>query len=937
MLPLTLPLIASVLLLPRHSHGQRTIVVENKCDYNVYPAVSAFPGNTESYTGEAGWEAPPGKKHSITVPSTWKGRIWARRGCMTNTEGLLVCVAGGCAGGWNCGEGALGESTAFELRLKSSTNAQYDVYNLQNGGGWSVPTRVKPQAKSCTGVECVPDLDGCPQEEMKLKDSYGVTLGCSSACFAHVGDSNVQCCTGDYGNSETCTPGMIIGYDYFKTPCKNSYAYFQDRSTTTVDMLCPSEGDPGFTLTFCPDGNGGKAPAANGTDVGSESTISQADGSPTGTGQAKPTDIPALTSAASVEGPGSAESPTSPSDTSTSSSTSSTASSAHSLATPATPAEEKSSATSDATSTASTFVNGEIMGLKTPVFAGVVGGIAVVGILAVVGICLCMRRGNSAAPAQTRTASASQNGGTNIPQDQEKTVNSNPAPAALHPSTLYPSADTPTLSLDNPTWSDPGYLARYRSASRHDVSNRASTSSTRAAPAGTGSPGNDNGNGNAQRSRRNRIANERLWSGGDYSPAIPLESYRAQTTRPKHALLFPGSGSQYVGMGHFLREKGKGKEVWAEAEDALAGFEAWRKSLRLDQLDGELGELGRMLDETEGLRRKEARMQHIVFDGPQDELTRSSNAQPAILITSIAFLRTLQSQLASSVVDSSSLVLGHSSGEYSAAVAAGALSFADGVRLTRLHGLLTHYALSLPSIGLSPELDAPAAQRGQMSALVLNPGRTHAEVTDIVRQVRTARPNREGSEGTVEVASFNSRSQVVLAGSRDGILRASELLKESEIASRAADLPVSAPFHCSFMKPAAGGMHHALTCGAVKLSTPSVPLVSGFDASLITSPSALVANLVDQISLPVRWSTCINALPTAHGIRRLVFLGPGQALANLARRDHKLVKEAIEASPSASQQEKEAMETEVVSVATEKDMDKLVEVWNAEQHESQVA
>lgn len=133
------------------------------------------------------------------------------------------------------------------------------------------------------------------------------------------------------------------------------------------------------------------------------------------------------------------------------------------------------------------------------------------------------------------------------------------------------------------------------------------------------------------------------------------------------------------------------------------------------------------------------------------------------------------------------------------------------------------------------------------------------------------------------------------------------------------------------MKPAANGMHHALTCGTVKLSTPSVPLVSGFDASLITSPSTLVSNLVDQISLPVRWSTCINTLPTTHGIRRLVFLGPGQALANLARRDHRLLKEAREAASSES---KDELETEVVSVATEKDMDKLVEVWNAEVSEA---
>ncbi|GAA5955213.1 hypothetical protein JCM21900_002240 [Sporobolomyces salmonicolor] len=507
------------------------------------------------------------------------------------------------------------------------------------------------------------------------------------------------------------------------------------------------------------------------------------------------------------------------------------------------------------------------------------------------------------------------------------------------------SASTSNTLSENPTWSDPSYLARYRDPTRHDVfspSGRPTASHKRAfefssnskpsnstAPTDNGSNGNRNGNGKGKRSRRNRLEMEALWSGGDFSPPIPLESYHAQTFKPQHALLFPGSGSQYVGMGHFLREKGKGKEVWREAEDALAGFEEWRKGLKLDQLPGELGELGRMLDAVEAKRRTEASLQQVVFEGPQDELTRSANAQPAILITSLAFLRTLESQLSSSIVGSSSLILGHSSGEYSAAVAAGALSLADGVRLTRLHGLLTHHALSLPSIGLSPDPDAPARLKGQMSALVLNPGHSHAELTAVIRKIRAGRPNQSGSEGTVEVASFNSSTQVVLAGSRDGILRASEVLKELEIASRAADLPVSAPFHCSFMLPAAMGIEHALTTG-VRLSTPSVPLVSGLDASLIASPSSLVSNLVSQISLPVRWSTCINSLPDTHGIRRLVFLGPGQALANLARRDHKLLKEARAALRGEDGEGVKEMETEVVSVATEKDMDRLVEMWEDE-------
>ncbi|GAA5832858.1 hypothetical protein JCM11251_000507 [Rhodosporidiobolus azoricus] len=515
------------------------------------------------------------------------------------------------------------------------------------------------------------------------------------------------------------------------------------------------------------------------------------------------------------------------------------------------------------------------------------------------------------------------------------------APPPLPPASPYTQPSTASLSLhvDNPNWADPKYLSRYRDPSRHDLTptrslpKRGLETSSRVRPATSqnnleqqSSAESDKGNGReAGRIRRNRLEMESLWSGGDFSPPIPLDSYRAQTTRPKHALLFPGSGSQYIGMGAFLKDDAAAKEVWSEAEEALEGFEEWRKGLRLHEMEGELGELGRMLDATETKRGKEAKLKDVVFEGPQTLLTRSSNAQPAILITSLAFLRSLERDRGLPVAATSSLILGHSSGEYSAAVAAGALSLTDGVRLTRLHGLLTHYALSLPSIGLSPDPHAPPTLRGQMSALVLNPGHSHAELTEVIRKIRSERPKQQGSEGTVEVASFNSRTQVVLAGSRDGILRASEVLRELEIASRAADLPVSAPFHCSFMKPAALGMHAALTSPSIRLSTPSSPLVSGLDASLITTPSSLIDNLVSQISLPVRWSTCLASLPAQHGIKRLLFLGPGQALANLARRDARLVKEAEEAAGKEAQEE-----TEVISVATEKDMEKLQERWEEE-------
>ena len=200
------------------------------------------------------------------------------------------------------------------------------------------------------------------------------------------------------------------------------------------------------------------------------------------------------------------------------------------------------------------------------------------------------------------------------------TASAPPPPPPPAPSTsLFAQPTTPTLehTLDNPAWSDPAYLKRYRNPSRHDArlppSRRLETAAkpgarSHSVASTSASTASGNGNGGTvkgQRSRRNRLEMEALWSGGDFSPPIPLESYRAQTTRPRHALLFPGSGSQYVGMGAFLREQKPAQDVWAEADEALAGFEEWRRGLKLHEHDGELGQLGRMLDETEAARRRE--------------------------------------------------------------------------------------------------------------------------------------------------------------------------------------------------------------------------------------------------------------------------------------------------------------------------------------------
>ncbi|KDE09827.1 hypothetical protein MVLG_00225 [Microbotryum lychnidis-dioicae p1A1 Lamole] len=549
------------------------------------------------------------------------------------------------------------------------------------------------------------------------------------------------------------------------------------------------------------------------------------------------------------------------------------------------------------------------------------------------------------------------------------------APACPPQPSFHLSSPTPSTSKEDPIWSEPSYVARYRDPKNHDrplvrpayVAEPSSPASGRrrlttssvlssTAPASTSTSASGfspfsystpsrnlspplprpssvcstglNGSHRRRPTRDNsprhqRLEMERAWSGGEASPPIPTESHHAhgQSKRPNYALLYPGSGSQYPLMASFLKNYTAAQQVWKEAEESLSAFESWRRSLKLDQYEGEIGELGRILDRTEEQRSHEPSLHSVVFDGSQEELTRAANAQPAILVTSIAFTRTLEQNFGLDVAKNASAILGHSSGEYSAAVASGAIDFADAVKLIRLHGMLTTHALSLPSINLSTSFDTPAARIPQMSAVVLNPGHSHDEVVQVVRKIRAednVGPQHDrGCAGTVEVASFNSSAQIVLSGSREGIMRASEFLREQGIASRAADLPVSAPFHCSFLEPAAGGMRVALE--ATHLNNPLIPLVSNLDGTMINTTHSLVSNLVAQISLPVRWSKCLRNLAQDH-IDRLVFLGPGKALANLARRDATL-REKHSDQPS---------RTEVLSVATDADLEAFAELWKEE-------
>lgn len=285
------------------------------------------------------------------------------------------------------------------------------------------------------------------------------------------------------------------------------------------------------------------------------------------------------------------------------------------------------------------------------------------------------------------------------------------------------------------------------------------------------------------------------------------------------AFVFPGQGAQTIGMGKALAD---------HYPSARAVFE---------EVDAALGE----------------KLSTLIWEGDIAELTLTKNAQPALMATSLAAMRALESEGVK--IDMASYVAGHSLGEYSALAAAGALTIADTARLLRIRGTAMQ--------------DAVPVGIGAMAALL---GLDFETAKDVAQ---------EAAQGQVcQAANDNDPSQVVVSGHKDAVERALVIAKEKG-AKRALLLPVSAPFHCALMAPAADVMKAALD--GVHIHAPAVPLIANVLAAAVSDPVQIKGLLVDQVTGSVRWRESVLYMEQ-QGVTEVLEIGAGKALSGMIRR-----------------------------------------------------
>jgi [acyl-carrier-protein] S-malonyltransferase len=287
------------------------------------------------------------------------------------------------------------------------------------------------------------------------------------------------------------------------------------------------------------------------------------------------------------------------------------------------------------------------------------------------------------------------------------------------------------------------------------------------------------------------------------------------------AFIFPGQGSQAVGMGRALAE------TFAHARAVF------------DEVDAALGE----------------KLTAIMWEGPADRLTLTENAQPALMAVSLAVMRVLETEAGVVLARDAQFVAGHSLGEYSALAAAGAFTVADAARLLRIRGRAMQQAVPVGT--------------GAMAALL---GLSYEDAVAVVAKA---------AQGEVcQAANDNGSGQVVVSGHKAAVERAVEIAR-SKGARRAMLLPVSAPFHCALMQPAADAMAKALA--KTKIKPPIVPVVANVLAQPISDPAEIVRRLVEQVTGTVRWRECVEYMAGA-GVTAFYEVGAGKVLTGLVKR-----------------------------------------------------
>jgi [acyl-carrier-protein] S-malonyltransferase len=293
-----------------------------------------------------------------------------------------------------------------------------------------------------------------------------------------------------------------------------------------------------------------------------------------------------------------------------------------------------------------------------------------------------------------------------------------------------------------------------------------------------------------------------------------------------HAFIFPGQGSQAPGMGRALAEAfAAAREVFEEVDETL-----------------------------------KQKLSQLMFEGPAEALMLTENAQPALMAHSLAVLRVLETEGGFRLADKAVVVAGHSLGEYSALAAAGSFSVADAAALLKLRGQAMQKAVP--------------AGTGAMAALL------GCEL-DLAREIcAAAAPDPEGRAEVIDPANDNGGGQVVVSGAKAAVDRACVIAREKGV-KRAMLLPVSAPFHCRLMAPAADVMAEALA--RTRPRPPAVPVVANVAAAKVTDPAGIVRLLVEQVTATVRWRESVLAM-AAMGIDSYLELGSGKVLTGIAKR-----------------------------------------------------